>query len=131
MPVPAGLLGELRSFRNELGTVGGLVFCAEHDIMKAMDRHLFDKWLAYAERKAGLKKLDGGLWHPYRRKWATERKHLSITDVAEAGGWRDTATLLTCYARPDNETLLAVMSEERKLRDYAVGDRNGPQTGPR
>lgn len=131
VPVPAGLLGELRSFRNELGTVGGLVFCAEHDIMKAMDRHLFDKWLAYAERKAGLKKLDGGLWHPYRRKWATERKHLSITDVAEAGGWRDTATLLTCYARPDNETLLAVMSEERKLRDYAVGDRNGPQTGPR
>jgi hypothetical protein len=48
-----------------------------------------------------------GLWHPYRRKWATERKHLSITDVAEAGGWKDTVTLLTCYARPDNETLLA------------------------
>ena len=107
------------------------MFGAEHDPNKAIDRHQFDKWLAFAERKAGLPKLVGGLWHPYRRKWATERKHLSITDVAEAGGWKDTATLLTCYARPDNETLLAVMSEERKLRDRAVGARNGPQTGPR
>jgi hypothetical protein len=51
-----------------------------------------------------------------------------VTDVAEAGGWKDTATLLTCYA-PANETLLAVMSEERKLRDCVTGARNAP-TGP-
>lgn len=131
VPVPLRLLDELRQFQKELRAVGGLVFGAEHDATNAMDRHLFDKWLAHAEKRAGLKKLDGGLWHPYRRKWATERKHLSVTDVAEAGGWKDTVTLLTCYARPDNETLLAVMSEERKLRDCAVGARNGPPTGPR
>jgi hypothetical protein len=76
---------------------GRLMFGAEHDPNKAIDRHLFDKWLAFAERKAGLPKLVGGFWHPYRRTWATERKHLSITDVAEAGGWKDTATLVTCY----------------------------------
>jgi hypothetical protein len=70
--------------------------------------------------KAQLPKLAGGLWHPYRRKWATERKHLSITDVAAAGGWQDTATLLTCYQQPTNDALLAVMSEERKVRDVAV-----------
>jgi integrase len=131
VPLPVQLLDQLRAFQKELRAVGGLVFGAEHDTTKAMDRHLFDKWLAHAEKKAGLKKLDGGLWHPYRRKWATERKHLSVTDVAEAGGWKDTVTLLTYYARPDNETLLAVMSEERKLRDCAVGSRNGPPTGPR
>jgi hypothetical protein len=85
-----------------------------------MDRHLFDRWLAHAERKAKLPKLAGGLWHPYRRKWATERKHLSITDVAAAGGWQDTATLLTCYQQPTNDALLAVMSEERKVRDVAI-----------
>ena len=84
------------------------------------DRHLFDKWLTVAERKAKLPKLNGGLWHPYRRKWATERKHLSLTDVAEAGGWKDTATLLTCYQQPDRESLLAVMSEPRKVRDASV-----------
>jgi hypothetical protein len=70
-----------------------------------MDRHLFDKWLSVAEKKAGLTKLNGAQWHAYRRKWASERKHLSIVDVAAAGGWRDTATLLGCYMQPDAVTL--------------------------
>jgi hypothetical protein len=55
------------------------------------------------------------------RGWrATERKHHSLKDVAAAGGWKDTETLLTCYQQPDAETLLAVMSEERKVRDAAL-----------
>lgn len=29
----------------------------------------------------------------------------------------DVETLLTCYQQPDDETLLAVMSEPRKLRE--------------
>jgi hypothetical protein len=45
---------------------------------------------------------------------------LPITDVAAAGGWANTATLLTCYQQPTNDALLAVMSEERKVRDVAV-----------
>ena len=120
VPMPAALCGELRQFRRKLGAVGGWVFAAELNPEAPMDRHLFDRWLAHAERKAKLPKLAGGLWHPYRRKWATERKHLSITDVAAAGGWQDTATLLTCYQQPTNDALLAVMSEERKVRDVAV-----------
>jgi hypothetical protein len=51
-----------------------------------MDRQLFDNWLRRAEAVAGLNKLVGGLWHLYRRGWATARKHLPITDVAAAGG---------------------------------------------
>jgi len=56
-----------------------------------------------------------------RRKWATERKYLPLKDVAAAGGWRDTETLLTSYQQPDDETLLAVMNEERKVRDRVQG----------
>jgi integrase len=119
VPVPAKLLEELRSFQRKLGAVGGWVFAAERLPEQPMDRHLFDKWLALAERKAKLPKLDGGLWHPYRRKWATERKGHSLKDVAAAGGWKDTDTLLQCYQQPDTETLLAVMSEERKLREVS------------
>jgi len=52
--------------------------------------------------------------------WATERKHLPFTDVAAAGGWANTTTLLTCYQQPTNDALLAVMSDERKVRDVAV-----------
>lgn len=85
-----------------------------------MDRHLFDKRLTVAEQKAELPKLDGSLWHAYRRKWAIERKHLPLKDVAAAGGWRDVNTLLEIYQQADEESVLAVMSETRKLHERGV-----------
>lgn len=117
VPIPGKLAEELRDFRRRLGAVGGWVFARQSDSVNPMDRHLFDRWLRVAEKKAGVPKLDGGLWHPYRRKWATERKQHPLRDVAEVGGWKDTETLLTCYQQPDSETLLSVMSEPHKLRD--------------
>lgn len=42
--------------------------------------------LLETEQRAGLPKLEGGVWHPYRRAWATARKGLSETDVAAQGG---------------------------------------------
>ena len=82
-----------------------------------MDRHLFDKWLSAAEKSARLRKLDGGLWHAYRRKWATERKHLPLNDAATAGGWSDVDTLLKVYQQTDERTQLAVMNEPRKVSE--------------
>ena len=120
VPLPEALVDELRTFKAKLAALGGWVFPGERKPHQPMDRHLFDKWLTVAEQKAGLPKLSGGLWHPYRRKWKTERKHLSLTDVAEAGGWRDLKTMLTSYDHPDRESLLAVMAEPKKLRDRSV-----------
>jgi hypothetical protein len=73
--------------------------------------------LERAEKRAGLAPIVGGDWHPYRRKWATERKHLPVRDVAEAGGWKSPRTLELCYFQPDAATMLAVVTEPRKLRD--------------
>jgi integrase len=125
IPMPPEFIEELRPFRRQLGALGGLLFAAEKDPNVPMDRHLLDKWLIRAERKAKLPKLRGGAWHPYRRKWATERKHLPLTDVAAAGGWDHLETLLDCYQQATNDALLTVTSEERKLRDHAVVRRNG------
>jgi hypothetical protein len=47
---------------------------------------------------------------------ATARKHLPLKDVAEAGRWRSTDTLLRCYTQVDEATMLAVVSETRKVR---------------
>jgi integrase len=120
VPLPQDLVDELKAFRKRLGAFGGWIFGRTSDGDQPMDRHLFDKWLVVAEKRAKLPKLKGGLWHPYRRKWATERKNLSLKDVAAAGGWKDIETLLRCYQQPDDDSLLAVMSEKRKLRERAA-----------
>ena len=73
------------------------------------------KWLLVAEADAGLPKLIGGVWHPYRRKWAIERKHWPIRDVAAVGGWKSIRSLVECYAQSDRETMRAVVNEPRKL----------------
>jgi hypothetical protein len=81
-----------------------------------VDHHVATRWLRQAEKLAGLTPLQGGVWHPFRRGWATARKGLSLKDVAEAGGWKDTTTLLKCYMQSDEETLAAVVMNDRPLR---------------
>lgn len=80
-------------------------------------RHQAKKLLHRAERLAGLAPLDGGDFYPYRRAWATARKHLPVQDVMKAGGWRDIATLQQCYQQSDEVTLLAVVTDPTKLRE--------------
>jgi integrase len=122
VPLPDSLANELRQFQKQLVAVGGLVFASENDATVQMHRKQFDKWLRVAEATAGLPSLKGGLWHPYRRKFASERMHLPLKAVSEAGGWKSTTTLLTCYQHPDEALLAQVMSEPRKLHDsVAVG----------
>ena len=80
-----------------------------------MTRHVAAFWLHQAERLAKLEPLKGGVWHPFRRAWASKRKHLSLKDVAYAGGWKDTGTLLKCYQQPDPDTIEEVVLSPRVL----------------
>ena len=117
VPLVPALAEELRSFQRKLGAIGGPLFPTERNAAKVMDRLLFDKWLSIAESQAGLEKLPRSLWHAYRRKWARERKHHPLVDVAAAGGWKDRSTLLECYQQPDDAALFAVMAEPRKRHE--------------
>ena len=78
------------------------------------------EFLAPISAKAGLEKLDGALWHAYRRGWARSRKHLPVADVAAVGGWGDIGTLLKCYTQADSDTMLAVMESPKKISEKAV-----------
>jgi hypothetical protein len=69
------------------------------------------------EAKAKVPKPQGGCCHPYRRAWATARKHLPLPDMAAAGGWKSTAVLLRHYQQPDDATLLAVVLGGAELRE--------------
>ena len=82
-----------------------------------MTRHLADKWLRAGERLAKLEPLKGSLWHAYRRKWATERKHLPDVDVAAAGGWKSLQALKDCYQQADAATMYQVVEGARQLRE--------------
>ncbi len=120
VPIPPELCEELRSFHLRMGGVfGGLVFPSQTDVTRSVSRHVFGHWLRDAEKKAKLPKLDGSLWHAYRRGWATSRKSLPLVDVAAAGGWSDTSTLLKCYQQADNATLLQVMSHSKTINECA------------
>lgn len=85
------------------------LFPAPGDDVAPMRRDTASKWLHRAETLAEVPKLHGGRWHPYRRLWATERKHLSDADVAAAGGWRDTRALKLSYQHADADTMLSVV----------------------
>ena len=109
------MIGELREFRVKLGAVGdGWLFPQEEqDAPDSTD--MLSQRLRRAEAKAGLPKLDGGVWHPFRRKWRTERKHLPDRDVMDAGGWADERTMRECYEQSDDGTLVSVMECPMKL----------------
>ncbi len=59
----------------------------------------------------GLDPQEGSLWHAYRRKWGSERKHLPDVDVAAAGGWKDTVSLKRAYQQADADTILSVVPQ--------------------
>ena len=120
VPMPADFFETVRSFQREIGAVGGYVFSSHDSRDGIMDTSQFAKWLRVAEKAAKLPKLDGSLWHAYRRKWAIERKFLPLKDVAAAGGWKDVNTLLEVYQQSDEESVLAVTSVTLKLRERGV-----------
>jgi len=106
-----------RILRDRPGIGAAPLFPSPEDAQQSITRHLADKWIRKAERLAKLEPQKGSLWHAYRRKWATERKHLPDVDVAEAGGWKTVETLKTAYQQADAETMLRVVLEAGELRE--------------
>ena len=118
VPAHRELLKELRRLRAERPGIGSVLLFPHPQRRRhrggPVTRHLAAYWLKEAFARGKIEKPQGGLWHTFRRAWATERKDLPLKDVAAAGGWRDTSTLLR-YQQPDEDTLRAVVEFERPL----------------
>ena len=108
-------LDRLLSRRPGIGTA--YLFPHTQRVGKPISRWIAAGWLKKAEEIAGLQPLKGSQWRAYRRKWASERKHLSDVDVAKAGGWKSTVTLKTIYQQADMETMVTVVNNARRLRE--------------
>jgi len=85
------------------------LFPGPRDAGRPILADLAGRWLMKAEALAGLPSLSCGRWHPYRRLWATERRHLPAQDVAAAGGWTGTQALTTIYQHATPDKILEVV----------------------
>lgn len=122
VPMPQKAEQALLEFRAKHRVIGSaLVFPMKNDPTKAVRRHLAADWLKRAYLYAKIERPRGGLWHPFRRKFATERKFFPLRDVADGGGWKDVGTLLTCYQMSDEDTLRTVMDNPKPLRRPGAG----------
>ena len=110
VPMSDAVKHALAAARKAQGAIGNTpVFPAPKNPAVACSRELMDQWLRRAFQLAELTPPPQGLWHSIRRKWASERKGYPVKDVAAAGGWRDTETLLRSYLQVDAETVRQVV----------------------
>jgi integrase len=111
-PLPTPLASILKDYRDRF-TDDDSPYLFPHplDPARPLDKDRADGLLQRTYEVAQISRARGGLWHPFRRRWATLRKKLPLSDVAQAGGWDDVKTLLTCYQLADPDTL-------RQVADY-------------
>jgi hypothetical protein len=110
-PVTAEVRVELERYLAANPRVGDVpLFPSPEDAEKSVSRFTAAKWLLRAEKLAKLPKLVGGIFHPYRRLWATERKDRSAKTVAAAGGWKSTKSLAIYQGVSDQDILDAVVN---------------------
>jgi integrase len=109
-PMSAPAREALDAARPDICPPDAWILPAPKDATKPVGYHVAKNWMERAQRLAKLPHLKGGLWHPYRRGWATSRKHLPSGDVAKAGGWRDEETMRRCYRREDADTILQAVN---------------------
>ena len=88
------------------------LFPSDDDATISIRTDVASRWLLKAEARAGLPKIRGGIFHPYRRLWATERKHMPDVDVAAAGGWGDTRAMKLSYQQADAAGVLRAVEIE-------------------
>jgi integrase len=96
------------------------LFPSPRNFRRRLSRDKARVWLREAEALAGLKPLEQGCWHPYRRKWATERKHLPLQDVMWLGGWTDPKCLQQLYQQPDPAGLEDAAEDARPVHEVVA-----------
>jgi hypothetical protein len=116
--------------RNAIGDV--YLFEAPKVPGKPWRRQYAAELLERAERLAGYEPMEGGDFHPYRRKWSTERKHEPWADIAAVSGRKDRKTFEKSYTKADEDTSLRVARGARYARKAAAAAKEvGPKTEPR
>lgn len=73
-------------------------------------------WLHEAENLEEIDRLERGAWHPFRCKWAIDRKGLPAVDVAQAGVWAHPDTVRLVHQKANAQTTRAAMFHKKAER---------------
>jgi len=61
-------------------------------------------------RQARLRERHPALrWHPFRRSFASERRHLPDVDIMAVAGWRSSRVMRESYQHSDGPAMLSVV----------------------
>ena len=132
--MPATLRDEIKSFRVRLGSAfGSLVFPSESDATVPISTDVLSQWLRIAEKKAQFPKLDGSLWHAYRRSWGGRTKEPTGSGRC-AGRWmvrRDDAdSLLSAAGRRHHAPCNERTTQGDGAGEKSDSEGNGPPNSP-
>jgi hypothetical protein len=97
-----------------------LIFPSPKNATEPISRYVFLDWWERAEKRAKLPHEARTGWHSLRRQFATELKHVPLSDLCSLGGWKDSTTVLTCYMKPDEATQRRALMERKELRTAGV-----------
>jgi len=71
-------------------------------------------------RRAGLPTGQRLGWHALRRKFGNELRRIPLEDLHDLGGWKNAATILTCYQQPSEQAQREGLEQRREVRVGAV-----------
>jgi hypothetical protein len=71
--------------------------------------------MQWAQLLAGLPPVKGGGYHPFRRKFGNELRHVAPSDLLDLAGWNDYRTVLTCHQTANEGAMRAALEDRRTL----------------
>jgi integrase len=92
------------------GTAHEWLFRSPTNPAQPVSRLLVADWWRRLEKRAGLAHVKGRGWHSLRRKFATDLKHLPLSDLMALGNWRDGGTVVRSYMQADEATMRAALT---------------------
>ncbi len=115
-PVSAEMRAAIESMRRTRPGVGdAFMFPEPNQPDRAISKITAYRWLMRCECLAEVEHKPRRAWHGYRRKYASETKHLPAKDAAFYAGWEDPKTMINLYQKVDREGLEAIVANRREL----------------
>lgn len=116
-PIGPEIRAALDRQAERVGEASEYFFPSPSDPTQPVARELCDTWLREAERLAGLPKLNGTLWHAYRRGGATAYMNAGVPNkvTCALGGWTSARTLEDRYQKVTFEAMQRGQAEARKV----------------